>query len=54
MQTLSNKARQGRLNAIANMSNRRAASRHFSQARLSVPLLSMEGKVISPEHFQVH
>lgn len=54
MPTLSNKARQGRLTAIAHLSNRRAAARHFYTSRLSVPLLAETGKMPAPEGYLLH
>jgi hypothetical protein len=53
MPNFSLKAREGRLAAIAKLSNRRAA-RHFHTVRLQLPLLAQVGKVISPTHYVLH
>jgi hypothetical protein len=54
MQTLTDKARMGRLAAIAHLSNRRAAARHFHTAMQALPLLEKAGRVISPTHYILH
>jgi hypothetical protein len=54
MPTLSNKARQGRLAAIAQLSNRRTAARHFHPARLALPLLAEPGHAPAPSGYLLH
>ena len=53
MPTLTNKARQGRLEAIARLSNRRAAARHFS-ASAAAALLADNDRLPAPEGYLLH